>query len=237
MHIQRPVIPSFFALRQLLSFSNSSTSTTKWHPRTPIHAANIFTNPSKLTPPEMRLITLLPGPFSSQVQATLSAASFDDPIPYEAISYAWGDPSITAPILLDGIEFPITVNLESALRHFRFEEKSRLLWADAICINQLDIRERNIQVKFVGEIYKRCSRCLTWLGEVDEDGKRCIRFHRGVNWWRVPSAWWFFGDAKYNGSYLPDSELVGSNIRILEQIYASVLVGSHVGCSRSRATS
>jgi hypothetical protein len=90
--------------------------------------------PLKADPPEMRLITLLPGPFSSQVQATLSTAPLHDPVSYEAISYAWGDPFTTAPILLDGIEFPITVNLESALRHFRLEEKSRLLWADAICL-------------------------------------------------------------------------------------------------------
>jgi hypothetical protein len=130
----------------------------------------------KVDPPEMRLIKLLPGPFSSQVQATLSKVSFEDMTSYEAISYAWGDPSTTAPILLDGIEFPITVNLESALRHFRLEEKSRLLWADAICINQLDIQERNIQVRFMAEIYKRCSRCLVWLGEVDEDGDAAFDF-------------------------------------------------------------
>jgi hypothetical protein len=132
--------------------------------------------PLKVDPPEMRLMTLLPGPFSSQIRATLSKVSFEDMTSYEAISYAWGDPSTTVPILLDGIEFPITVNLESALRHFRLEEKSRLLWADAVCINQLDIQERNIQVRFMGEIYKKCLRCLIWLGEADEDGDAAFDF-------------------------------------------------------------
>jgi hypothetical protein len=47
---------------------------------------------------------------------------------------------------------------------------------DAVSINQLDIQERNIQVKFMAEIYKRCSRCLVWLGEVDEDGDAAFDF-------------------------------------------------------------
>jgi hypothetical protein len=64
----------------------------------------------------------------------LSTVSPRDNLAYDAISYVWGDPSLTVPILLDGIEYPVTVNLELALRYFRLESNSRVLWADAICI-------------------------------------------------------------------------------------------------------
>jgi hypothetical protein len=39
-----------------------------------------------------------------------------------------------------------------------------LLWADAICINQSDINERNTQVKLMGEIYRTATRVHVWLG-------------------------------------------------------------------------
>ena len=53
---------------------------------------------------------------------------------YDAIPYVWGDPSLTVPILLDEIEYPVTVNLELALRYCRLESNSRVMWADASCI-------------------------------------------------------------------------------------------------------
>jgi hypothetical protein len=36
---------------------------------------------------------------------------------FSALSYVWGDPSITEDILLDGVKFPVTVNLAAALKH------------------------------------------------------------------------------------------------------------------------
>ncbi|KAK6596611.1 ankyrin and HET domain-containing protein [Botrytis cinerea] len=41
----------------------------------------------------------------------------------------------------------------------------RVLWIDAICINQEDIPERNSQVKYMGTIYSKSSIVLAWLGE------------------------------------------------------------------------
>lgn len=35
---------------------------------------------------------------------------------YKALSYAWGDPAVTAPVWLNGIEKQVTVNLAAALR-------------------------------------------------------------------------------------------------------------------------
>ena len=106
----------------------------KQHRKTPARLWKYPYRPLQANPPEIRLITLLPGPFSSPICATLSTVSLRDNPAYDAIPYVWGDPSLTVPILLDEIEYPVTVNLELALRYCRLESNSRVLWADAICI-------------------------------------------------------------------------------------------------------
>ena len=35
---------------------------------------------------------------------------------YEALSYTWGDPEVTRPIWVNGVEMDVTLNLEVALR-------------------------------------------------------------------------------------------------------------------------
>jgi hypothetical protein len=60
----------------------------------------------------------------------------------------------------------VTVNLDEALRHFRSitHPNSFLLWADALCINQNDIEERENQVQLMGEVYRRAGTVRVWLG-------------------------------------------------------------------------
>lgn len=91
-------------------------------------------------------------------------------IEYEALSYTWGDVKDLAnrgEILLHGQEHEITQNLESGLRHLRFKDKPRILWADAVCINQTDLDERVQQVSQMHQIYNPggASHVLVWLGE------------------------------------------------------------------------
>lgn len=60
---------------------------------------------------------------------------------------------------------PVTENLHTALKRFRFPDKPRTLWVDAICINQQDVPERNQQVQIMGPIFKNAGCVLVWLGE------------------------------------------------------------------------
>jgi hypothetical protein len=60
------------------------------------------------------------------------------------------------------------------LRHFRRSDEGRLLWVDAICINQSDSQERGQQVRSMSEIYSRCTANLFWLGEETEDTNRVL---------------------------------------------------------------
>ncbi|TGO36479.1 hypothetical protein BHYA_0123g00070 [Botrytis hyacinthi] len=114
---------------------------------------------------EVRLVTLLPGDFSNVIHCTLTTVSLIDEPFYEALSYVWGNPTNRCDVDLQGVAFPVTTNLESALRYLRCRDLPRVLWIDAICINQDDIAERNSQVKYMGTIYSKSSIVLAWLGE------------------------------------------------------------------------
>lgn len=84
---------------------------------------------------------------------------------YEAISYVWGDPDPTHSISLPNeTSLLLTTSLYEALCRFRSSRRIRRLWADAVCINQADIDERNAQVAIMGRIYRCSSRTLAWLG-------------------------------------------------------------------------
>lgn len=116
---------------------------------------------------EIRLVTLNPGNFADDIRCSLSTVSLDDGISYEALSYVWGDPGSTRQIVIDGLPARVTDSLETALRYLRNVSRPRVLWIDAICINQKDIPERNIQVIHMGGVYKLASRVIAWLGEED----------------------------------------------------------------------
>ena len=72
---------------------------------------------------------------------------------FESLSYTWGDPKITEPILVNGHVLNITTNLNAALLALRKTNEERVLWVDAICINQADVQERSEQVLRMRDIY------------------------------------------------------------------------------------
>lgn len=119
---------------------------------------------------EIRLVTLSPGHFEDDIHCILSNVPLNEKPPYEALSYVWGTGSHRQ-IFIDGRPSLITSNLEVALRYLRHTSQPRVMWIDAICINQGDIPERNTQVMHMGDVYSGASRVIAWLGEEDEDSK------------------------------------------------------------------
>jgi hypothetical protein len=55
-------------------------------------------------------------------------------------------------------------SLFGGLSYFRFPDKTRVLWADAVCINQADPVEKSSQVLLMPHIYSQATRVLVWLG-------------------------------------------------------------------------
>ncbi len=94
---------------------------------------------------------------------------------YEALSYTWGDNNQTKELIIGGNKLAITSNLDSALRRLRLTHKPRVLWVDAICINQSDVSEKNIQVPLMREIYEFASKTVVWFGE-ENDAQVALEF-------------------------------------------------------------
>ncbi|KAI4272794.1 MAG: hypothetical protein LQ337_005067 [Flavoplaca oasis] len=102
--------------------------------------------------------------------ATLSEGSTC--IEFEALSYVWGHDKSDRRIRLNDSDFYVKSNLEAALRAMANElerpnqlhpKTSRLLWIDAICINQDDNTEKSIQVRSIKSIYHKAERVLIWI--------------------------------------------------------------------------
>jgi len=70
--------------------------------------------------------------------------------------------------------FSVSSNLHSALLHLRREFKSRVLWIDAICINQPDNEEKSIQIRKMGSIYRKAGRVVVWLGPASDHSQRAV---------------------------------------------------------------
>ncbi|QSZ28671.1 hypothetical protein DSL72_003170 [Monilinia vaccinii-corymbosi] len=73
-----------------------------------------------------------------------------------------------ASIIVDGKPVLVTKNLEVALRTLREIPEvasGTRIWVDALCINQMDVDEKNLEVRRMGEIYRNADRVISYLGE------------------------------------------------------------------------
>lgn len=120
----------------------------------------------------IRLLRIHPnGDSTSKIECELFHEEIDnkDRTPYEALSYTWGDASQTVDIQVNGCAFSVTVNLEAALRSLRKADDPRVLWVDAVCINQTDLTERAKQVRIMWDIYQAANCVVVWLGPEEGD--------------------------------------------------------------------
>ncbi|PVH73028.1 HET-domain-containing protein, partial [Cadophora sp. DSE1049] len=112
------------------------------------------------------------------INTTLSECADDVVDHYSALSYVWGDAKDTRMISLHGKPVHVTVNLDSALRHMRDTTRTRKIWADAICINQADVTEKNKQVRLMGDVYQSARHTIIYLGEATVNTDFLLSFVR-----------------------------------------------------------
>jgi ankyrin repeat protein len=124
-------------------------------------------DPIDLEGPAFRLLRLLRG--EGFVRCELYQARLHQTFPYEALSYTWGSKREMKNIEVNGRRLDITRNLHEALYHLRSRDRNRILWVDAICIDQGNTKERGHQVQQMGEIYKQADRVIFWLGPATAD--------------------------------------------------------------------
>ena len=94
---------------------------------------------------------------------------------YVALSYCWGSQfvdgssfPIDSNICVNGHRLSITKNLELLLRQ-ALDHDLKWLWADAICINQLNSEERSTQVLRMDRIYAGAEYVVAWIGPYGYD--------------------------------------------------------------------
>ncbi|OCK73639.1 HET-domain-containing protein [Lepidopterella palustris CBS 459.81] len=124
---------------------------------------------------QIRTLSILPGEFDDPIHVALQIEPLDDSPQYEALSYVWGQELAPLPAVVNGTELQITQNLDIALRHLRHPHTNRVLWVDAICIDQSNIAERADQVKLMHRIYHDASTVLIWLGPAADDSDLAMR--------------------------------------------------------------
>lgn len=96
---------------------------------------------------------------------------------YEALSYVWGSSDKPHSISIDGCDLPVTANLHTALLHLRDRLIERIIWVDAICIDQDNLAERAQQVQSMAKIYCKANRVIIWLGEAtaNDDSDQALK--------------------------------------------------------------
>lgn len=121
---------------------------------------------------------------ASKDPVTQSAVALKE---FKTLSYTWGNPENNCSIIIEGHQFPVTKNLEAALKQMRNHQKPHkangasrpsFWWIDAICINQNDVAERSQQVNLMTWIYKKASGVYIWLGEEDNDSALAMNLIR-----------------------------------------------------------
>ncbi|KAJ5011985.1 Heterokaryon incompatibility protein 6, OR allele [Colletotrichum sp. SAR 10_99] len=157
-----------------------------------------------LGPGEIRLLRLHPAPDPRRdltgtiLHHELSNPAFrwasDGPylehkLPYEAVSYHWGSNTKTPFKLLVNDEnadsstpasiIPLTASLHTLLRQIAYTGRDRVVWVDAICINQVrsaDNVEKGAQIRMMPDIYGIAARVLVYLGPSADNSDLAIAF-------------------------------------------------------------
>jgi hypothetical protein len=126
--------------------------------------------PIDLGRPALRLLHLLRGK-GWIIECILYQAFLDgtELIPYEALSYTWGGADKTSTVKVNGKSLNVTENLYLALQHLRSEHIDRVIWIDAVCIDQSNERERGHQVQQMCKIYSQAEEVVVWLGQATRE--------------------------------------------------------------------
>ena len=76
--------------------------------------------------------------------------------------------------------FSVTDNLHAALLSLREPQLGRVLWIDAISINQQNDNEKSSQIPLIRAIYAQAAHVIVWLGEAMQDGDKALERIRSL---------------------------------------------------------
>jgi hypothetical protein len=137
-------------------------------------------SPLNETDSQIRLLILLPGKFSAKIHIRLHVVELttEKHPKYEALSYDWGSTEDPIEIFVGSsarYTLAVTQNLAHALLYLRYRDRERILWIDAICVKQKDLKERGQQVKLMGNIFPMAERVIVWPSEEENDSQIALQ--------------------------------------------------------------
>ncbi|KAF2871471.1 heterokaryon incompatibility protein-domain-containing protein [Massariosphaeria phaeospora] len=132
------------------------------------------------TKTSIRLLTIHPGTLDDPLDCELKHVDSTRHEQYEAISYVWGVAIYSYPLVCGDQHVMITESLRQALLRVRLPDRDLVVWADGVCINQNDPRERGHQVKLMGDIYRDASRVLIHLGDTSTETSKAMKFFNSI---------------------------------------------------------
>ncbi|CZT24291.1 uncharacterized protein RCC_10012 [Ramularia collo-cygni] len=126
---------------------------------------------------EFRVLRIGQGRDGSPLSCDLEHCQIRTPPKYDAISYCWGTESPSREITSGNLKgFLISEHLWRALQRLRMANKERLVWIDALCIDQHNVVERNHQIALMRQIYTTAFRTIIWIGDLQGPARRnCSR--------------------------------------------------------------
>jgi hypothetical protein len=139
-----------------------------------------FQYPSRLDGNSIRLLKIVAGSSDDDLATLdiqLERYNLDNVPYFHALSYTWGPPKREdraytkedmVDVLVNGDGFSIFPNLADALHRLLELGHAEHYWVDALCINQDDTDEREVQVGMMDRIFKAANRIDIWIGESDD---------------------------------------------------------------------
>ncbi|PVI02238.1 HET-domain-containing protein [Periconia macrospinosa] len=119
---------------------------------------------------EIRLVRLLPSARrADDIQCVITHTTLSQNLRFEALSYVWGSNVLSHKVYTSEGVVRVTGNCMEAMRDLRSPSDDRLLWIDAICINQTSNEEKNHQVPLMSKIYAAAYQVIIYLGPDNHD--------------------------------------------------------------------
>jgi hypothetical protein len=134
----------------------------------------------ELQPGRIRLVELRAGERSSPIEVSLVVLDFDESLKYEALSYVVGAEDFSASVNLRVgshiMKFAVSQALETVLRQLRHDNRDRLMWIDALSVNQKDLGERSREVRRMSQIFALAQNVCIWLGPQADNSDVAMEF-------------------------------------------------------------
>lgn len=131
----------------------------------------------------LRLLKLLPGAQGQPIECELVPTNLGDVTEhYEATSYTWGSPEDPQTITCNRVDMKVQKNAFGMLNGVRWPDRARMIWVDAICIDQSNVDERASQVSMMSQIYRRAKSVLVWLGPPDDSSTIAMNYAKTLDY-------------------------------------------------------